>query len=84
MEMNRKVRDFIAVNFYVPQGQGLADGASLLESGIVDSTGILEVIGWLEREFGITVEDREMVPANLDSIDNIVAYVTRKTAAPGS
>jgi acyl carrier protein len=84
METRKKVREFIAVNFYVAQGQGLADGTSLLESGIVDSTGVLEVIGWLEKEFGITVEDREMISANLDSIDNIVDYVTRKISAQGS
>ena len=45
----------------------------------MDSTGVMEVIHFLEEEFGITVEDEEMVPENLDSVDNIVAFVNRKT-----
>ena len=48
--------------------------------GIIDSTGILEVIFFLEENFGIKVEDEEMVPENLDSIDNLVAFVARKAA----
>lgn len=72
-----KIRGFILANFYVADGQ-VADDASLLEQGIVDSTGVLELIGFLEKEFGIDVEDEEMVPNNLDSIVNINAYLTRK------
>lgn len=76
-----KVRGFIISNFYVSDPATLADGTSLLESGTVDSTGILEVIAFLEDEFRITVEDHEMVPENLDSVNNLEQYVAKKQAA---
>jgi acyl carrier protein len=79
LEIKQKIRQFISTNFYVSDAQKLVDSASLLDSGIIDSTGVLEVIGFIEDEFKIQVADAEMVPENLDSIDNIVAYVQRKT-----
>jgi len=54
------------------------DGASILDRGIIDSTGVLEVIGFIEDTFGSTVEDSEMHPENLESIDRIANFVTRK------
>jgi acyl carrier protein len=75
-----QVREFITKNFYVPAGSELSEGTSLLDLGIVDSTGVLEVIGFLEKTFGIQVEDAEMVPDNLDSIGAIAAFVQRKRA----
>ena len=54
-------------------------GESLVESGVVDSTGILELIEFIEDEFGVHVEDTETVPENLDGIDRLVAYVQRKS-----
>lgn len=75
-----RVRGFIAENFYVPDMAALADDQSLVESGIVDSTGILEVLAFLEGTFEIQVEDAEAVPANLDTVANIVAFVGRKLA----
>jgi acyl carrier protein len=56
----------------------LADDTSLLDQAIIDSTGVLEVIGYIENEFGITVDDAEMLPENLDSIGRIAAFVQRK------
>jgi acyl carrier protein len=79
MDNTLKVREFVTTNFYVPDSIGLADGTSLLESGIVDSTGMLEVIAFIEETFAVKVEDEEMVPENLDSIDNIVAFIAKKT-----
>jgi len=76
-----KVRQFIKTNFYAAAASDLTEDASLLDLGIVDSTGILEVVAFLEEEFGITVDDAEMLPENLDSIKNIVAFVGRKVAA---
>jgi acyl carrier protein len=73
-----RVRDFIVTNFYVARPEALADDASLLDSGVVDSTGVLEVISFLEGEFGVSVQDDEIVPENLDSIERIAAYVHRK------
>jgi acyl carrier protein len=75
-----RVRAFLVSNFYVPDAMKLGDGDSLVEGGIVDSTGILEVIAFIEREFAVRVEDAETVPANLDSIANIVAFVGKKQA----
>lgn len=53
---------------------------SLLEAGVIDSTGVLELIEFLEAEFGIHIADTETIPANLDGIDQIVAFVDRKTS----
>ena len=79
MEIKDKVRQFITTNFYVSDPKALVDSASLLDAGIVDSTGVLEVITFLETEFGFEGADTEMVPENLDAVDHIVAYVKRKT-----
>ena len=73
-----KVRDFLMSNFYVPDTTVLNANESLLDQGIIDSTGVLEVIGFIEEAFGITVEDSELLPENLDSIEGIVRYVARK------
>lgn len=77
-EIAGTVRQFIQQNFYVDEPERLAGGISLVQEGIVDSTGMLEVIAFLESKFGIKVEDHETVPANLDSIDRIVEFVARK------
>ena len=81
MDIKGKVRQFIISNFYVADPASLADGTSLLESGTVDSTGILEVIAFIEDEFQIKVEDQEMVPENLDSVNSLEKYVAKKRAA---
>jgi acyl carrier protein len=73
-----QIRGFLASNFYISDLGLLEDSASLLDQGIIDSTGVLEVIGFLEETFGITVEDSELLPENLDSIQGIAHFVTRK------
>lgn len=78
MTPQEKIRSFILKNFYVANASDLVDSASLLDGGIVDSTGVLEVIMFIEEEFKLKVADAEMVPANLDSVDNIAAFVKRK------
>jgi acyl carrier protein len=78
MEITRQVRDFITSNFYVSNPTSLDENASLLEQGVIDSTGILEVIGFIEDTFQIEVTDSEMVPDNLDSIARIVRFVRSK------
>ena len=79
-EIKNKVREFITTNFYVADATKLADNTSLLDQGIIDSTGVLELVSFLESEFGIQVGDMEIVPDNLDSIDAVAAYVARKQA----
>lgn len=76
--ISQAVREFIVTNFYVPKPAELTDEQSLLDTGIVDSTGVFDVIGFLESTFGFKVKDEEMVPENLDSIAHIAAYVARK------
>lgn len=78
MEIKQQVRAFVASNFYVADPAMLLDGASLLDRGIIDSTGVLEVISFIEETFGITVEDSELLPENLDSIERIASFVVRK------
>ena len=82
MALNRQVRDFVAAKFYVADPKSLEDRTSLLDHGIIDSTGVLEVIMFIETTFGVTVEDSEMLPENLDSIERIAAFVARKTSQP--
>jgi acyl carrier protein len=74
----RQVREFLVSNFYIGQTDLLELDTSLLDQGIIDSTGVLEVIGFIEETFGIAVEDSEMLPENLDSIEGIAQYVIRK------
>ena len=78
MEITAQIRGFITSNFYVSEAQRLGDDDSFLDRGIVDSTGVLEVIAHLEKTYDIVVGDEEMLPENLDSIAKIAAFVGRK------
>ena len=73
-----KVRDFIIENFLFGNADGLQDDTSFLEEGIIDSTGVLELVTFLEETFEIQVDDEELIPENLDSINNVTAYLDRK------
>ncbi|AUM13610.1 acyl carrier protein [Ketobacter alkanivorans] len=82
MSAKEKVKNYILENYLFTDDQdALKDGDSFLEQGIIDSTGILEVIFFLEEEFGISVADEEMVPENLDSVNNLVKFIEAKSAA---
>jgi len=76
--IQEQVRAFVTSNFYVADPDTLKDTDSLLDSGVIDSTGVLEVIAFIEDTFGFTVEDAEMLPENLDSIERITYFVVRK------
>lgn len=79
-DISGALRRFIGENFmFQEELQSLSDDASFLENGIIDSTGVLELVCFLESEFGIEVADEEMLPENLDSIRAVTAYVARKT-----
>ncbi|HUK62132.1 MAG TPA: acyl carrier protein [Dongiaceae bacterium] len=84
MDTKQRIREFVTTNFFVQDAATLTDDASLLDIGVVDSTGVLEIIGFLEGTFGLAVEDDEIVPDNLDSIERIAAFVGRKQAAAGA
>jgi acyl carrier protein len=77
----QRIRQFVVENFYVSDPSELADDTSLITSGFVDSTGMLEVISFLESEFGIRIRDQEMVPENLETISRIAAFIGRKKMA---
>ena len=78
---NATVREFIAENFLFRADADLDDDQSLLDSGVIDSTGVLEVIAFLEQTFGICIADEEIVPENLDSINNMSRYLASKLPA---
>ncbi len=77
-EAKEKVRAFIVENFMFGNDENLSDDTSFLEEGIIDSTGVLELVDFLEETFSIKVDDEELIPENLDSINNLVAYLSRK------
>lgn len=82
MAVREQLRTYILENFLFTDDQSaLVDSDSFLQKGIIDSTGIMEVIFFLEDELGVQVADTEMVPENLDSVDNLVAFVGRKKTA---
>ncbi len=75
-----KIREFIIENFlFDASDDALQNDTSFLEQGIIDSTGVLELVDWLEEEFEINVEDEELIPENLDSVNILSAYILRKT-----
>jgi len=78
MEHKQAIREFIVENFLFGEANGLKDDTSFLEEGIIDSTGILELVTFMEDEFSITVEDEELIPENLDSIGNVANFLQRK------
>ena len=75
------MRSFILEYAYVSDPEELTDEVSLLDSGYVDSTGMMEVILFLEGEYAIHVEDHETIPENLETIARIAAFVARKQSA---
>lgn len=81
--IKQDMRAFVVEHFLLGQDNGLADDTSFLEQGIVDSTGVLEIVAHLQERCGIKVEDDELVPENLDSIAAIAAYVKRKQGTAG-
>ncbi len=76
-----KIRNFIFENFlFDAESSDLKNDDSFLDQGIIDSTGVLELVEWLEDECGIEVDDEELIPENLDSVDNLSAFIAKKAA----
>lgn len=79
MDIRDAFRRFIRENFMMGMpDRELGDSDSLLDGGIIDSTGVLELVAFLEETFGITIDDSELLPENLDSVNAVAAFVTRK------
>jgi acyl carrier protein len=77
--IRKELRSFILETFlFGDESQAFENADSFMEKGIIDSTGVLELVSHLEQTYGITVQDEEMVPTNLDSVDNLAAFVQRK------
>jgi acyl carrier protein len=80
-DVEGKVRGYIMENLlFTSDGSQLANDASLLERSIIDSTGVLEIVLFLEEEFGVKISESEMIPENFDSVNNIVRFVQRLKA----
>ena len=80
----QNIKDFVVSNFlYGQDAQNLTADQSFLENGIIDSTGVLELVAFVEQRFGISVGDRELLPENLDSVENVSRFVARKLQAKG-
>jgi acyl carrier protein len=80
MALREQVRTFILQNFILEKPEDLVDDESMLNKGIMDSTGVLELVAYIESTFEIRVEDDELSRDNLDSINDIVNYLERKLA----
>ena len=79
MVMEEKLRTFIQNNFLLgDKNRAIKKDESFLQNGIIDSTGVLELVNFIEETYKIKVEDEELVPENLDSIQNLIAYIQRK------
>jgi len=78
--ISEQVRQFVVDNFLMGEdSQDLKENTSFLEEGIIDSTGVLELVAFIEETYGISVEDEELIPENLDTIANICSFIKRKT-----
>jgi len=79
MDNRAKVKEYVIENFLFGDTEPLSsDSMSLLDAGIIDSVGVMELVAFLEQDCGLTVADDELVPENLDSVDNLVAFIGRK------
>jgi acyl carrier protein len=80
--IEQDIRQFVIANFLFGEDNGsLKPDESFLETGIIDSTGVLELVAFLESTYGFRVKDNELTPDNLDSLDKVAAFVRRKQQA---
>lgn len=77
-EIKQKIRDFVVENFLFGDDGQLEDQTSFLEEGIIDSMGILELVDYIDKEFSVAIADEELLPENLDSINNIAGFLGNK------
>ena len=76
------IRQFVVSNLLLGDATFIPrDSESFVDSGTIDSTGVLEIVMFLEQHFGLKIDDRELIPENLDSVDRLTAFVTRKRHA---
>jgi acyl carrier protein len=81
-EQRSLIRNFIARNLLFSDGGfEYADDASFLDEGIIDSLGVIELVTFVEKQFGVSVADHELVPDNFDSVAKLDSYIQRKRSA---
>lgn len=80
-DITELIRNFIVENFLFGSDEGLTNESSFLDEGIIDSTGVLELVSFLEETFAIQINDEDLIPENLDSIDKVTNYVEKKQGA---
>jgi len=79
MQLKSEIRHFIIENYlYGQDGNDFADDTSFLEKGLIDSTGVLELVSFVQEKYGISVADEELIPDNFDSIQNLSAFIIKK------
>jgi len=79
METREMVKQYIIENFLFGDTDPLqSDSMSLLDEGIIDSVGVMELVAFLEQDFELAIDDKDLIPENLDSVDNLVAFIGRK------
>jgi acyl carrier protein len=80
LAIEQEIRRFIVDNFlFGEEDSKLGNGDSFLQQGIIDSTGVLELVAFLEEKYGIQIKDEELIPANLDSVNDLIRFIDRKT-----
>ena len=84
--MKDRIRAFLTENFLFGNALELADDDSLQDAGVIDSTGVMELVAWLEETFAVTIGDDELLPENLDTVNRLVRFLQRKrqAAAPAA
>jgi acyl carrier protein len=82
MQITSTLREFVTTNFYIPPDLKLDETTSFLDRGILDSTDVIELVTFVENQFGISVADDELVPAHFDSLGALTRFVERKRGAP--
>ncbi len=82
-QIKTEIQDFITERFLLGNAAGLTTSQSLLDTGVMDSTGVMELVLFLEEKYGFRVQDTELTPENLDSIEKIAGFVSRKRQPVG-
>lgn len=81
-QMEDELRRFVINNFLYGRDSRFSDDESFVEMGIIDSTGLLELVGFLEHKYGVEVQDADLIPQNFDSITQLAQFVRRKLVHP--
>lgn len=84
MEISEIIREFIVDNFLFGETNHFTEDTDFFEKGILDSTGIIELVGFIEQTFNISIDDDELIIDNFSSLNNITRYLQLKTAAKES